>query len=268
MAQELENKNTLRETADDRQFVYVRYDEDNDEEEMDIFDIITLCKKGLLILKKYIALLLVFLVIGGAFGYVKAKLTRKIPYTSNAVLFVDLNRDMLQNDNDTNEAGKISMLASSFAEIVHSDAIITPIARKYASEDKKISSSNEDALIQKIDEIRNNISVWTPGGTQIIQVSVTVEVANDEVEHAQDICESVVQAGIDSLDSITDYATIKVISSATESRKGQTTRALYSALSMAVIFLVIALVIMIVRELGLAYKAHEAAAKNGKEENC
>lgn len=268
MAQELENKNTLRETADDRQFVYVRYDEDNDEEEMDIFDIITLCKKGLLILKKYIALLLVFLVIGGAFGYVKAKLTRKIPYTSNAVLFVDLNRDMLQNDNDTNEAGKISMLASSFAEIVHSDAIITPIARKYASEDKKISSSNEDALIQKIDEIRNNISVWTPGGTQIIQVSVTVEVANDEVEHAQDICESVVQAGIDSLDSITDYATIKVISSATESRKGQTTRALYSALSMAVIFLVIALVIMIVREFGLAYKAHEAAAKNGKEENC
>ena len=268
MAQELENKNTLRETADDRQFVYVRYDEDNDEEEMDIFDIITLCKKGLLILKKYIALLLVFLVIGGAFGYVKAKLTRKIPYTSNAVLFVDLNRDMLQNDNDTNEAGKISMLASSFAEIVHSDAIITPIARKYASEDKKISSSNEDALIQKIDEIRNNISVWTPGGTQIIQVSVTVEVANDEVEHAQDICESVVQAGIDSLDSITDYATIKVISSATESRKGQTTRALYSALSMAAIFLVIALVIMIVREFGIAYKAHEAAAKNGKEENC
>ena len=268
MAQELENKNTLRETADDRQFVYVRYDEDNDEEEMDIFDIITLCKKGLLILKKYIALLLVFLVIGGAFGYVKAKLTRKIPYTSNAVLFVDLNRDMLQNDNDTNEAGKISMLASSFAEIVHSDASVTPIARKYASEDKKISSSNEDALIQKIDEIRNNISVWTPGGTQIIQVSVTVEVANDEVEHAQDICESVVQAGIDSLDSITDYATIKVISSATESRKGQTTRALYSALSMAVIFLVIALVIMIVREFGLAYKAHEAAAKNGKEENC
>lgn len=268
MAQELENKNTLRETADGRQYVYVRYEEDNDEEEMDIFDIITLCKKGLLIVKKYIALLLVFLVIGGAFGYVKAKLTRKLTYTSNAVLFVDLNRDMLQNDNDTNEAGKISMLASSFAEIVHSDAIITPIAKKYAREDKKIRSNDEDALIQKVDEIRNNISVWTPSGTQIIQVSVSVQVANDEVEHAQDICESVVQAGIDSLDSITDYATIKVISSATESRKGQTTRALYSALSMAAIFLVIALVIMIVREFGLAYKAHEAAAKNGKEENC
>lgn len=268
MAQELENKNTLRETADDRQFVYVRYEEDNDEEEMDIFDIITLCKKGLLILKKYIALLLVFLVIGGAFGYVKAKLTRKLTYTSNAVLFVDLNRDMLQNDNDTNEAGKISMLASSFAEIVHSDAIITPIAKKYAREDKKIRSNDEDALIKKVDEIRNNISVWTPSGTQIIQVSVSVQVANDEVEHAQDICESVVQAGIDSLDSITDYATIKVISSATESRKGQTTRALYSALSMAAIFMVIALVIMIVREFGIAYKAHEAAAKNSKEENC
>lgn len=268
MAQELENKNTLRETADNRQFVYVRYDEDNDEDEMDIFDIITLCKKGLLILKKYIALLLVFLVIGGAFGYVKAKLTRKLTYTSNAVLFVDLNRDMLQNDNDTNEAGKISMLASSFAEIVHSDAIITPIAKKYAQEDKKIRSNDEDALIKKVDAIRNNISVWTPSGTQIIQVSVSVQVANDEEEHAQDICESVVQAGIDSLDSITDYATIKVISSATESRKGQTTRALYSALSMAAIFLVIALVIMIVREFGIAYKAHEAAAKNSKEENC
>lgn len=266
MAQELENKNTLRETADDRQLVYVRY-EDGDDEELDIFDIITLCKKGLLILKKYIALLLVFLVIGGVLGYVKAKLTQKLTYTSNAVLFVDLNRDMLQNDSDTNEAGKISMLANSFAEIVRSDAVITPIAKKYASEDKKIRSIDEDALIQKVDAIRNSISVWTPDGTQIIQVSVSVEVANDEVEHAQDICESVVQAGIASLDSITDYATIKVISSATESRKGQTTRALSSALSMAAIFLALALVIVIVRELGLAYKAHEAATKDNKKEN-
>ena len=174
---------------------------------------------------------------------------------------------MLQNDNDTNEAGKISMLANSFAEIVRSDAVITPIAKKYASEDKKVRSIDEDALIQKVDAIRNSISVWTPNGTQIIQVSVSVEVANDEVEHAQDICESVVQAGIASLDSITDYATIKVISSATESRKGQTTRALNSALSMAAIFLALALVIVIVRELGLAYKAHEAAAKDNKKEN-
>ena len=144
MAQELENKNTLRETADGRQLVYIRY-EDDDDEELDIFDIITLCKKGLLILKKYIALLLVFLVIGSVFGYVKAKLTRKLTYTSNAVLFVDLNRDMLQNDSDTNEAGKISMLANSFAEIVRSDAVITPIAKKYASEGKKIRSIDEDA---------------------------------------------------------------------------------------------------------------------------
>ena len=36
---------------------------------------------------------------------------------------------------------------------------------------------------------------------------------------------------------------------------------------MAAIFLVLALVIVIVRELGLAYKAHEAAAKNDKKEN-
>ena len=72
MAQELENKNTLRETADGRQLVYIRY-EDDDDEELDIFDIITLCKKGLLILKKYIALLLVFLVIGGVLGFVKSR---------------------------------------------------------------------------------------------------------------------------------------------------------------------------------------------------
>ena len=266
MAQELENKNTLRETADGRQLVYVRY-EDGDDEELDIFDIITLCKKGLLILKKYIALLLVFLVIGSVFGYVKTKLTRKLTYTSNAVLFVDLNRDMLQNDSDTNEAGKISMLTNSFAEIVRSDAVITPIAKKYASEGKKIRSIDEDALIQKVDAIRNSISVWTPNGTQIIQVSVSVEVANDEVEHAQDICESVVQSGIASLDSITDYATIKVISPATEARQEIDDSPSKSVLSMAAIFLVLALVIVIVRELGLAYKAHEAAAKNDKKEN-
>ena len=211
--------------------------------------------------------MLVFLVIGSVFGYVKAKLIRKLTYTSNAVLFVDLNRDMLQNDSDTNEAGKISMLANSFAEIVRSDAVITPIAKKYASEGKKIRSIDEDALIQKVDAIRNSISVWTPGGTQIIQVSVSVEVANDEVEHAQDICESVVQSGIASLDSITDYATIKVISPATEARQEIDDSSSKSVLSMAAIFLVLALVIVIVRELGLAYKAHEAAAKNDKKEN-
>ena len=211
--------------------------------------------------------MLVFLVIGSVFGYVKTKLTRKLTYTSNAVLFVDLNRDMLQNDSDTNEAGKISMLANSFAEIVRSDAVITPIAKKYASEGKKIRSIDEDALIQKVDAIRNSISVWTPNGTQIIQVSVSVEVANDEVEHAQDICESVVQSGIASLDSITDYATIKVISPATEARQEIDDSPSKSVLSMAAIFLVLALVIVIVRELGLAYKAHEAAAKNDKKEN-
>ena len=211
--------------------------------------------------------MLVFLVIGSVFGYVKTKLTRKLTYTSNAVLFVDLNRDMLQNDSDTNEAGKISMLANSFAEIVRSDAVITPIAKKYASEGKKIRSIDEDALIQKVDAIRNSISVWTPNGTQIIQVSVSVEVANDEVEHAQDICESVVQSGIASLDSITDYATIKVISPATEARQEIDDSSSKSVLSMAAIFLVLALVIVIVRELGLAYKAHEAAAKNDKKEN-
>ena len=99
MAQELENKNTLRETADDRQLVYVRY-EDGDDEELDIFDIITLCKKGLLILKKYIALLLVFLVIGGVLGFVKSRQNIVTTYTSDAVLFVDLNREDTEADTD------------------------------------------------------------------------------------------------------------------------------------------------------------------------
>ena len=249
MAQELENKNTLRETADDRQLVYVRYEDDGDEE-LDIFDIITLCKKGLLILKKYIALLLVFLVIGGVLGFVKSKQSVVKTYTSDTVLFVDLNREDTEAD-ATNESARISMLVNSFAEIVQSDAVLSPIAQKYSMEGS----------------LRDCISVKTPANTQILLVSVTDTSSLGEENRAKSICEDIINAGIASMDSVADYATIKVISPATETRQEINGGSSKSALSMAAIFLVVALVIVIVRELGLAYKAHEAAAKSDKKEN-
>ena len=239
MAQELENKNTLRETADGRQLVYVRY-EDGDDEELDIFDIITLCKKGLLILKKHIALLLVFLVIGGVLGFVKSRQNIVTTYTSDAVLFVDLNREDTEADT-VNESARISMLANSFAEIV----------QKYGLEGN----------------IRDCISVKTPANTQVLLVSVTDTSSLGAENRAQSICADIIDAGIASMDSVADYATIKVISPATEARQEIDGSSSKSVLSMAAIFLVLALVIVIVRELGLAYKAHEAAAKNDKKEN-
>ena len=59
MAEEMNRKDAAQEKLTDRNYVYVRYENDDDDE-MDIYDIITLCKKGLLIAKRYIALLLVF----------------------------------------------------------------------------------------------------------------------------------------------------------------------------------------------------------------
>ena len=260
MAQELENKKSLPANVDDRQFVYVRY-EGEDEEELGFYDIMRICdvwgRKILLTLKRYIAFLLALFIIGGVIGYVKAKKSSESTYTSDAVLFIDLNRDMLESENDTNEAGKISMLASSFSEIVCSDAM----------EDAKVNLQNEDALLKKIDDLRNSITVWTPSGTQIIRVSVSVKVPNGEEDHAQEICESVVEAGISSLDSVTDYATIKVISAATEARKEKGERALTGAISMAGIFLALALAFVAVREMILAYKAHEVSAEADKKEN-
>lgn len=249
MAQELENKNPLLETADDRQLVYVRYEDDGDEE-LDIFDIITLCKKGLLTLKKYIALLLVFLVIGGVLGFVKSKQNIITTYTSDAVLFVDLNREDTGADT-ASESARISMLVNSFAEIVQSDAVLSPIAQKYGLEGN----------------IRDCISVKTPADTQILLVSVTGTSSPGEENRAQAICADIIDAGIASMDSVADYATVKVISPATEARQEMNGSPSKSALSMATIFLILALVIVIVRELGLAYKAHEAAAKNNKKEN-
>ena len=249
MAQELENKNPLLETADDRQLVYVRYEDDGDEE-LDIFDIITLCKKGLLTLKKYVALLLVFLVIGGVLGFVKSKQNIITTYTSDAVLFVDLNREDTGAD-ATSESARISMLVNSFAEIVQSDAVLSHIAQKYGMDGN----------------LRDCISVKTPADTQILLVSVTDTSSLGAENRAQSICADIIDAGIASMDSVADYATIKVISPATEARQEINGSSSKSALSMATIFLVLALVIVIVRELGLAYKAHEAVAKNGKKEN-
>ena len=88
MAEEMNRKDAAQEKLTDRNYVYVRYENDDDDE-MDIYDIITLCKKGLLIAKRYIALLLVFFVLGGVVGFVKAKVFKEEKYTSTALLFVE-----------------------------------------------------------------------------------------------------------------------------------------------------------------------------------
>ena len=142
MAEEMNRKDAAQEKLTDRNYVYVRYENDDDDE-MDIYDIITLCKKGLLIAKRYIALLLVFFVLGGVVGFVKAKVFKEEKYTSTALLFVDLNRDVIDTSNDMNESSKISMLANSFSQIVSSDSVIAPIAKQYAldSEDIDVQSA-------------------------------------------------------------------------------------------------------------------------------
>ena len=129
MAEEMNRKDAAQEKLTDRNYVYVRYENDDDDE-MDIYDIITLCKKGLLIAKRYIALLLVFFVLGGVVGFVKAKVFKEEKYTSTALLFVDLNRDVIDTSNDMDESSKISMLANSFSQIVSSDSVIAPIAKQ------------------------------------------------------------------------------------------------------------------------------------------
>ena len=47
MEKEQNHNGTALEKADNREYVYVRY-ECNDDDEMDIYDIIDLCKKGVL----------------------------------------------------------------------------------------------------------------------------------------------------------------------------------------------------------------------------
>ena len=229
MEKEQNHNGTALEKADNREYVYVRY-ECNDDDEMDIYDIIDLCKKGVLILKRYIVLLLIFVLAGSVLGYLKAKQDASEAYTSSALLFVDLNREQY-------ETSTLSMLAKSFSQIVNSDSIMTPVSDKFAV---------------------SNVDVTVPDGTQTIRVTVTADNASD----AKEGCASLVNAGIDAVTSATNYATITVVSPASEAAQSSMEDTAKDTAIAAVIFLLVALAIVTVRELAFAYRAHEAAKAN------
>ncbi len=229
MEKEQNHNGTALEKADNREYVYVRY-ECNDDDEMDIYDIIDLCKKGALILKRYIVLLLIFVLAGSVLGYLKAKHDASEAYTSSALLFVDLNREQY-------ETSTLSMLAKSFSQIVNSDSIMTPVSDKFAV---------------------SNVDVTVPDGTQTIQVTVTADNASD----AKEGCASLVNAGIDAVTSATNYATITVVSPASEAAQSSMEDTAKDTAITAVIFLLVALAIVTVRELAFAYRAHETAKAN------
>lgn len=226
MEKEQNHNGTALEKADNREYVYVRY-ECNDDDEMDIYDIIDLCKKGVLILKRYIVLLLIFVLAGSVLGYLKAKQDASEAYTSSALLFVDLNREQY-------ETSTLSMLAKSFSQIVNSDSIMTPVSNKLSV---------------------SNVDVTVPDGTQTIQVTVTADNASD----AKEGCASLVNAGIDAVTSATNYATITVVSPASEAAQSSMEDTAKDTAITAGIFLLVALAIVTVRELAFAYRAHEAA---------
>ena len=229
MEKEQNHNGTALEKADNREYVYVRY-ECNDDDEMDIYDIIDLCKKGVLILKRYIVLLLIFVLAGSVLGYLKAKHDASEAYTSSALLFVDLNREQY-------ETSTLSMLAKSFSQIVNSDSIMTPVSDKFSV---------------------SNVDVTVPDGTQTIQVTVTADNASD----AKEGCASLVNAGIDAVTSATNYATITVVSPASEAAQSSMEDTAKDTAITAVIFLLVALAIVTVRELAFAYRAHETAKAN------
>lgn len=229
MEKEQNHNGTALEKADNREYVYVRY-ECNDDDEMDIYDIIDLCKKGVLILKRYIVLLLIFVLAGSVLGYLKAKHDASEAYTSSALLFVDLNRDQY-------ETSTLSMLAKSFSQIVNSDSIMAPVSNKLSV---------------------SNVDVTVPDGTQTIQVTVTADNASD----AKEGCASLVNAGIDAVTSATNYATITVVSPASEAAQSSMEDTAKDTAITAVIFLLVALAIVTVRELAFAYRAHETAKAN------
>ena len=229
MEKEQNHNGTALEKADNREYVYVRY-ECNDDDEMDIYDIIDLCKKGVLILKRYIVLLLIFVLAGSVLGCLKAKHDASEAYTSSALLFVDLNREQY-------ETSTLSMLAKSFSQIVNSDSIMTPVSDKFAV---------------------SNVDVTVPDGTQTIHVTVTADNASD----AKEGCASLVNAGIDAVTSATNYATITVVSPASEAAQSSMEDTAKDTAITAVIFLLVALAIVTVRELAFAYRAHETAKAN------
>lgn len=253
MASEL-HSNTPSSTAEDkREYVYVRY-ENTDDDEMDIYDIIDLCQKGLQILKRYFVLLLVFVIVGGLIGFGKAKLFPQSDYTSSALLFVDLDRGEISSGNNMDESSRISMLANSFSEIVRSESVVAPISKQYASEDETFSAFGDDAVAAKMQDLRENITVEVPAGSQTIKVSVT----DSNAQRAQTICDSIVSSGISAMSTVTNYASISVVSPASEAFKTSTESTAQSIATMAAVFLILALLIVVIRELGAAYKAHKA----------
>ena len=236
MEKELNRNGTALEEANNREYVYVRYESDDDDE-IDIYDIVDFCKKGVSILKRYIVLLLIFVLAGCVLGYLKAKHDASETYTSSALLFVDLDREQYSSSNDIYDASTLSMLAKSFSQIVNSDSIMTPISDKFAV---------------------SNVDVTVPDGTQTIQVAVTADNASD----AKEGCASLVNAGIDAVTSATNYATITVVSPASEATQSSIENTAKDTTMAAVIFLLVALAIIAVRELTFAYRAHETAKAN------
>lgn len=236
MEKELNRNGTALEEANNREYVYVRYESDDDDE-IDIYDIVDLCKKGVSILKRYIVLLLIFVLAGCVLGYLKAKHDASETYTSSALLFVDLDREQYSSSNDIYDASTLSMLAKSFSQIVNSDSIMTPISDKFAV---------------------SNVDVTVPDGTQTIRVTVTADNASD----AKEGCASLVNAGIDAVTSATNYATITVVSPASEATQSSMEDTAKDTATTAVIFLLVALAIVAVRELTFAYRAHETAKAN------
>ena len=236
MEKELNRNGTALEKASNREYVYVRYESDDDDE-MNIYDVVDLCKKGVSILKRYIVLLLIFVLAGCVLGYLKAKHDASETYTSSALLFVDLDREQYSSSNDIYDASTLSMLAKSFSQIVNSDSIMTPVSDKFAV---------------------SNVDVTVPDGTQTIRVTVTADNASD----AKESCASLVNAGIDAVTSATNYATITVVSPASEAVQSSMENTAKDTAMTAVVFLLVALAIVTIRELTFAYRAHETAKAN------
>jgi len=130
-----------------------------------------------------------------------------------------------------------------------SDAVIAPLAEQYADENETIAD--------KMTDLEKNISVYVPGGSQTVCVSVT----DEDPLAAQEICNAIVDAGINALNNSTSSATISVVFPSSEALEvaDSESSAISSIGKMAAIFLVLALMIILIRELAMAYKAHNAA---------
>lgn len=130
-----------------------------------------------------------------------------------------------------------------------SDAVIAPLAEQYADENETIAD--------KMTDLEKKISVYVPGGSQTVCVSVT----DEDPLAAQEICNAIVDAGINALNNSTSSATISVVFPSSEALEvaDSESSAISSIGKMAAIFLVLALMIILIRELAMAYKAHNAA---------